>query len=61
MPKEFVEIDAEVICDTEAAVLLDDGDVREWIPKSQLEDWPETGKTGTVVIAEWIAEQKGFI
>ena len=61
MMKEFIEIDAKVICETEAAILIDDGDTREWIPKSQLEDWPEVEKTGTVLIAEWIAAEKGFI
>lgn len=50
--------------ETDAAILviIDKRDI--WIPKSQIHETSEVrgdGDTGTLVITEWIAKQKGLI
>ncbi len=32
-----------------------------WLPKSQIEDWPEVGDSGDVILPEWLAIEKGLI
>lgn len=68
MTKAKVEFEgAEAIGETEMAlkVRLDDG--REiWFPKSQIDDDSEVfdadgNSTGTLVVSEWIALQKGLV
>lgn len=47
---------------TEGAVKFDFGGKKPlWIPKSQLEDWPDVGKHGQVLMKEWIALEEGLI
>jgi hypothetical protein len=55
--------DARCIRATEKAILVEiDGD-QHWIPQSQVdadsEVWKE-GDEGTLVVSDWIAEQKGL-
>jgi hypothetical protein len=63
--KVKVSID-DVFCKSttaQAALLVIDGD-EYWIPQSQIEDESEVwkkGDEGTLVISEWIAEQKGIM
>lgn len=57
----WVELDLENKHETDDACLLSDGDREKWFPKSQMEDWPDKGKTGTVIMKEWIAQEKEFI
>lgn len=46
---------------TEGAVKFDFGGKKPlWIPKSQLEDWPDIGKSGEVLMKEWIAKSNGL-
>jgi hypothetical protein len=59
--QNIIEIDGTTIRETEAAILFNDGELEEWLPKSQLEDWPDVGGTGAVVMPEWLAKDKGFI
>ena len=35
---EDVEIDVLIVRETTLAFLIDDGDIRDWIPKSKIED-----------------------
>ena len=56
--KRYVEIEAMVEHITEDAVLLDDG---TWIPISCLEDWPDVGETGIVMVEEWFAIKKEIV
>lgn len=58
MHKRMVEIEAEVIAETDMAILIDDG---IWLPKSQLEDWPSVGGIGVIIMPEWLAEDKELI
>ena len=57
-----VEIIGEVRHETDHAVLLYDGRVEEWIPKSQISDRRETTE-GLVEldVPEWLAHHKGLI
>ena len=61
MSKRYAEIDLEWKAETEEAVLLNDGYKDFWIPKSVMEDWPDEGKTDTVLVQEWFAEKEGLI
>lgn len=51
--------------ETEKALLVNIDDTEEvWIPKSQIDDDSEVrkaGDSGTLVISDWIAREKGFI
>ena len=44
----------------DAVLVLIDGE-KIWLPKSQLEDWPEVGTAGEIIIAEWLAKEKEMI
>jgi hypothetical protein len=52
---------AEVIVETERAVYISYEGVDSWIAKSLLEDWPNEGESGEVLIARWVAQKKGWI
>lgn len=56
--------DVECIKETDAALLcVIDGD-EVWIPKSQVHEDSEVrqeGSSGTLVITEWIAREKGLV
>lgn len=58
--KKCVEIDVEVVSQTEDAMLFTDGINEFWVPKSVMDDYPEDGD-GVAVIEEWFAEQKGLV
>ena len=58
---DLIVITAENKGETELAVLLDNSQACEWVPKSQMEDWPDEGEYGEVVIKEWMAIEKEFI
>jgi len=62
--KEYIEIPCDVLLLTELAVMIDDGDKKVWIPKSQMDpdEVPDGPATGTsIFIGEWIAQEKGLI
>lgn len=65
--KNLVEIEASVVAETEegkttvGAVRINAGDKIVWLPKSQLEDWPDVGEYGTVLMPDWLAREKGLI
>lgn len=61
-PKGYIDINGTVIHETDLAVLIDCGeDEPAWFPKSQLEEWPDRGENGEVLMSEWIATEKGVI
>ena len=61
-PKGYIEVNGTTLWETDDAVLIDCGwDETIWIPKSQLEDWPDIGDNGDVLMTEWIAGKKGVI
>lgn len=55
-PDKLVDVEAEMIHQTELAYLLDDGKVRQWVPKSAVED----NKDGTWTMRASLATEKGF-
>lgn len=59
----LVDINVEIIHETEAAVLISDSRVEVWVPKSQIDnlDDVEVGEHVTITIPEWLAEQGGLI
>ena len=62
---EKVEVSVTFKRETERAVLVHDGDKDVWLPKSQIEieggEWPEEGEACDVLVAEWLAKDKGLI
>jgi len=57
----FIELFGKTISESDLAVQIDFGDAVKWIPKSQMEDWPNIGFNGSVLIKEWIAKKEGLI
>lgn len=62
------EMPCEFLQETEKAVLIHDhvGGMSHWIPLSQVEEMhytnlPGQPKLGTIVMAEWLAREKGFM
>lgn len=54
---ELVDITAQLVAETRLAFLLDDGNVRAWVPKSQT----ERNDDGTFAIPKWVAYDKGLV
>lgn len=54
---DLVEIVADIRGETEKAWRLDDGNIKEWVPKSQVEN----NGDGTFTMPQWLAKDKGFI
>ena len=47
---------------TDDAVMIDFGqDAPTWIPKSCMEDWPDVGDSGDVLVYQWTAIDKGLL
>lgn len=58
----FEDVTAEK--ETPDALLCNIEDKKVWIPKSQISDDSEVyseGHEGTLIVSEWIAEQKGLV
>lgn len=58
---EEVDVCVEILRESDRAILVSDGDVEEWLPKSQLEYEGEVGQTVVVTMPEWLAQEKGLI
>jgi hypothetical protein len=61
-----VEIAVEVLAETDRALLVFDGVIQVWIPKSQIKDQCEEqglfgSKITSIFISEWLAGEKGLI
>ena len=59
-----IEIMAEVIKETEDSFILsDDGENKQWFPKSLLDHSPDpqVGDTICFEMPEWLAIEKGFV
>jgi hypothetical protein len=55
--RELVDIDCEIRHQTDLAYLIDDGDRKVWVPKSQVEN----NMDGTVTMPFWLARDKGLV
>lgn len=57
-----VEIECQVKRETEKALLIDHGGEQEvWMPKSQIKNVAKNGRTVTLTVTEWIANEKGLL
>lgn len=57
-----VEIECEVKHQTDDALLIFDGKIEDWVPRSKISDsCEEKGVVTSIFIPEWLAEAKGFI
>lgn len=56
-----VEIFGRVKGKTELAILLYDGVITDWLPRSQIAVESHTDGMVRVTMPEWLAEQKGFL
>ena len=57
-------VDLEVVIkhETDKAYLIDyGGDEEVWMPKSQVRAVEKKGRTATMTVTEWIADEKGLI
>ena len=61
MSNETELIYIQVKAETEKAILVDYEGDDYWLPKSQLEDWPEKEEFGEIEVPLWLLEEKGMI
>jgi hypothetical protein len=61
MGTEMVEVFGTTKRETDDAVLIEFADGEIWLPKSQLEDWPDIEEEGEVIIPYWLAMDKDLI
>jgi len=58
----YVEVFGTVLSENFVSIKADCGiDKDVWLPKSQLEDWPDVGESGEILMTEWMAIKKGLI
>ena len=52
----------EIVKETDRAILVSDGDTKAWLPKSQIETTEQivVGKTMTITVPDWLAEEAGL-
>ena len=59
---DLVSVEGEVQHETDQAILVDFGlEDKVWLPKSQLEDWPDVLDFGDIMLPQWLAEDKGIV
>jgi len=54
---DMVDVEANLVRETDAAFLISDGATQVWVPKSQTTHDGD----GTFAMPEWLAKEKGFI
>lgn len=62
MKSNLTDITVEQRHETASAILVHDGDVQVWLPKSQIEIADSgDGRTIVVTLPQWLAEEKGLV
>lgn len=70
MPRPTITVSVMLMRCTDKALCVSDGDVKDWIPKSQVtlgdckvDDFDDMipGHVYDITIPEWMAQEKGFI
>jgi hypothetical protein len=61
MDKLMIELFGTTMKETDLAVLIDFGDQELWLPKSQLDEYPDEDDEGTVILPEWLAINEGLV
>ena len=62
LPRGYIELSYyRIVLDNpkKNAILIDFGDNKQWIPRSQIDDIFEDDDT--IILTEWIAKEKGLI
>lgn len=59
--RDEIDICVEFLKESDRAIKVSDGNVEEWLPKSQIEYDGEPGDTITVTMPNWLALEKGLI
>ena len=59
--KDYIALEGFVKRESAMAILADVEGKNVWLPKSQLEDWPDVGDEGEILIPEWLAMEKRLI
>lgn len=58
----LIEVYGTTLGETDLAIYFDAGTRgAQWLPKSELEEYPEKDQTGECLMPEWLAEEKEFI
>lgn len=60
---DLVAVEGKILASTARAILFDDGDTKDWLPRSQVSGLPKPIMEDEVVslyIPMWLAEEKGF-
>lgn len=57
MSNRLYDFAGEIRHETDAAVLIEDGENKVWLPKSQVQD----NNDGTFTIPEWLAVEKEMV
>jgi hypothetical protein len=55
------EVTGRIVTETEKAILLDDGVMRAWLPKSKVQIEPLKDDQVTVYMPEWLAREKKYV
>lgn len=55
--EDLVDIEGELMAETERAYKINDGKKREWVPKAHV----EFDNDNTFTMPYWLAEEKGFL
>lgn len=58
---ETTDIEVEVKHETDKAMLVTDGIVEAWTPKSQIEQRDSDGDNEILYIPTWLAKKAGFV
>jgi len=59
---DYVELRVSMVKhETDDAVLVEYEGEDIWIPKSCLEDYPDVGDGGDILVQQWIAVEKGMV
>ena len=62
MGVKTADIDVDILRETDDAILVTDGSVEVWLPKSQIVYEGEAGDRNVeIILPEWMAEKKGLI
>jgi len=57
-----IEIPVEVRARTDKALLVYDGKIEAWVPRSQITDYTgDEESPESIFISDWLAGEKGFI
>ena len=63
--EEKIELAVTLEKQTERAVLINDGDRKVWLAKSQVEpaegEFPEDGEHFELLVPEWLAKKEGLL